>query len=514
MMTSGAGISAHFRKSLAPLAMLLALTGCVTVNNNAPRGHAEEHATDYPEATSYIVTPDPMADIDAALARVATNDTRLLLVMGANWCHDSRALAGWLGTDRFAALLEEHFELVFVNVGMPQTGDAHNLDIARRFGLDNLPGTPNLLVVTPEGTLINPDTATTWHDAASRSEDAIYEELAELAHRPARSIAPVEGIEIAEQLAVLHVVHHADYMAPQPTRGTFKFDKYYLVMEALRASGFACTQHAPDPMPRNWLEAVHCPDYVEQVFTAAVPREKERRIGFPVTERISSRVQHTNGGTWLAAKLAMEHGFAANSAAGSHHALHDTGAGYCVFNDLAVAANRLLAEGDAKRVLIVDCDVHQGDGTASLMAGREDVFTLSFHAEKNFPARKARSTQDVALPDGMGDEDYLEILDHHLPSIMTSFAPDLVLYQAGVDPHEDDKLGRLALSDAGLVARDRYVLGQARKNGIPIASALGGGYGVDQRKVAARHARSMLAMAFPLAHLDELKRVEAIFTGV
>ena len=303
-------------------------------------------------------------------------------------------------------------------------------------------------------------------------------------------------------------------MAPQPERGTFKFDKYYLVMEALHGSGFAVTQHAPDPMPREWLEAVHCPEYVEQVFTAAVPREKERRIGFPVTPHIASRVRHTNGGTWLAAKLAMNYGFAANSAAGSHHALHDTGAGYCVFNDLAVAANRLLAEGDAERILIVDCDVHQGDGTASLMAGREDVFTLSFHAEKNFPARKARSTKDVGLPDRMGDEAYLEILDQHLSGIMDSFAPDLVLYQAGVDPHEDDKLGRLALSDEGLIARDRYVLGKAREKSIPIASALGGGYGADQGKVAARHARSMLAMAFPEVHSDALKRVETVFTEV
>ncbi len=303
-------------------------------------------------------------------------------------------------------------------------------------------------------------------------------------------------------------------MAPQPTRGTFKFDKYYLVMEALRSSGFAITEHAPDPMPRAWLEAVHCPAYVEQVFNANVPRDKERRIGFPVTERISSRVRHTNGGTWLAAKLAMQHGYAANSAAGSHHALHDTGAGYCVFNDLAVTANRLLAEGDANRVLIVDCDVHQGDGTASLMAGREDVFTLSFHAEKNFPVRKARSTLDVGLPDGVGDDAYLATLAEHLPGIMEGFAPDIVLYQAGVDPHDDDKLGRLALSDAGLIARDRYVLGQAAQRGLPLASALGGGYGADQRKVAARHARSMLAMAFPAAPIDTLDWAETVFTGV
>jgi acetoin utilization deacetylase AcuC-like enzyme len=294
---------------------------------------------------------------------------------------------------------------------------------------------------------------------------------------------------------MLHVVHHADYMAPRPERGTFKFDKYYLVMEALRESGAAITEHSPEPMPREWLEAVHCPTYVEEVFTASVPRDKERRIGFPITPQIASRVRHTNGGTWLAAQLAMKYGYAANSAAGSHHALHETGAGYCVFNDLAVVANRLISEGDASRVLILDLDVHQGDGSASLTAGREDIFTLSLHAEKNFPVRKARSSLDIALPDGLDDDGYMEALSLHLPTTLAQFEPDLVLYQAGVDPHRDDRLGRLSLSDEGLLARDRFVINQARLIGIPIASALGGGYGEDQRVVAQRHAASMLAMA-------------------
>ncbi|MEM8726380.1 MAG: histone deacetylase [Pseudomonadota bacterium] len=262
---------------------------------------------------------------------------------------------------------------------------------------------------------------------------------------------------------MLHVVHHADYMAPRPERGTFKFDKYYLVMEALRESGSLITEHAPDPMPRSWLEAVHDPAYVDEVFRAEVPRDKERRIGFPVTERIRDRVRHTNGGTWLAAQLAMEHGYAANSAAGSHHALADTGAGYCVFNDLAVASNRLIAEGDARRILIVDLDVHQGDGTASLTAGREDITTLSIHAEKNFPVRKARSDIDIGLPDDTTDSAYLRVLENHLPNVLDGFRPDLVFYQAGVDPHRDDKLGRLALTDEGLLARDRYVVEQARR---------------------------------------------------
>ena len=294
---------------------------------------------------------------------------------------------------------------------------------------------------------------------------------------------------------ILHVVHHVDYMAPAPTRGSFRFDKYYLVMEELRASGEALTEHAPDPCPREWLEAVHCPTYVEQVFTAQVPHEKERRIGFPVTPHIASRVAHTNGGTWLAAQLAFAHGYAANSAAGSHHALYDTGAGFCVFNDLAVCANRLIAQGDARRVLIVDLDVHQGDGTASLTATRDDIVTFSIHAEKNFPVRKARSGLDIALPDGTADETYMATLAAHLPRLLDEFVPDIVLYQAGVDPHADDKLGRLALTDEGLERRDRYVVEQVRTRGLPVASALGGGYGDDPREVAGRHARSMIAMA-------------------
>lgn len=294
---------------------------------------------------------------------------------------------------------------------------------------------------------------------------------------------------------MLHVVHHADYMAPRPERGSFRFDKYYLVMEELRASGAPITEHAPAPMPREWLEAVHCPDYVDEVFCAQVPRHKERRIGFPVTPAITSRVRHTSGGTWLAALLAQTHGYAANSAAGSHHALHDTGAGYCVFNDLAVTANRLLAEGHAARVLIVDLDVHQGDGTASLTAGRADIFTLSVHAEKNFPVRKARSNLDIALADGTDDDGFMQVLTRHLPQVFTDFTPDFVLYQAGVDPHIDDKLGRLALTDEGLAMRDSFVVSEARRRGLPIASALGGGYGDDPRLVAARHAASMLTMA-------------------
>jgi len=294
---------------------------------------------------------------------------------------------------------------------------------------------------------------------------------------------------------MLHIVHHADYVAPRPASGSFVFDKYQLVMEAIRDHAPRHIAYEPTPMERHWIEAVHDPDYVEQVLTATVPRTIERRIGFPVSAAIASRVCYTSGGTWLAARLALQHGYAANSAGGSHHALADTGAGYCVFNDLAITANRLLAQGDARKILIVDLDVHQGDGTAVLLAGREDVFTLSIHNERNFPTRKARSSRDIALPDGIEDDAYLAILDEALHEILPGFEPDLLLYQAGVDPHVDDRLGRLALTDAGLERRERMVIRRARDRGIAVASALGGGYGHDHRAVALRHARSMIAMA-------------------
>ena len=293
---------------------------------------------------------------------------------------------------------------------------------------------------------------------------------------------------------MLQLVHHPDYVSPAAPGSSFRFDKYGLVMEALRDSGVAFEQHLPEPMPRVWLERTHDPAYVEEVLSVAVSAAKERRIGFAITDRIARRAALAPGGTWLAARLALRFGYAANSAGGSHHALHDTGAGYCVFNDLAIAADRLVAEGDADRVLIVDLDVHQGDGTAALLAGRPEMTTFSMHAAKNFPVRKAASTLDVALADGIGDDEYLEVLAAHLPRLLDEVRPSILLYQAGVDPHRDDRLGRLSLSDAGLAARDRYVVGQARARGIPLASTLGGGYGADRMAVARRHAASIAAM--------------------
>ena len=303
---------------------------------------------------------------------------------------------------------------------------------------------------------------------------------------------------------MLHVVHHPDYIGPPPAGSALGCDKYGLVMAALRAQPFALRVHAPEPMPRRWLEAVHDPAYVGEVLSLTVPPAKERRIGFPITDHVRRRSLLSIGGTWAAARLALEHGYAANVAGGSHHALFDTGAGYCVFNDLAVASGRLLADGSCRRILILDLDVHQGDGTAALTAAEPAIFTLSIHAERNFPARKQASSLDVPLADGIGDAAYLTILRDVLPRVLDDFAPDLILYQAGVDPHADDRLGRLARGDAGLRARDEAVIGFARARGIALASTLGGGYAADRDEsrlaVARRHAATIVTLGRPERH--------------
>ena len=302
---------------------------------------------------------------------------------------------------------------------------------------------------------------------------------------------------------MIHVVHHPYYVTPAPARSTYRWNKNGLIRDLLVAQGDRIVWHEPDAMPLAWLEATHDADYVASVLAACVPREKTRRIGFPITPEVARRAAAVPGGTWLAAQLALEHGFAANTAGGSHHALHDTGAGYCIFNDLAIAANRLIEEGTVPNILIVDCDVHQGDGTASLLAGRTNIATYSIHAEKNFPARKARSTLDVPLADGVGDDVYLATLEATLTPMLDTLKPELVLYQAGVDPYADDRLGRLALTLDGLTRREQLVARLMTSRCIPFASTVGGGYGDDALEIAHRHVGAILTLG---AAVQEIAR--------
>ena len=293
---------------------------------------------------------------------------------------------------------------------------------------------------------------------------------------------------------MIHVVHHPAYVTEIPSRSSYRWGKNGAIRDLLRSSSQKLCWHEPVAMPLAWIEKVHDPVYVAEVITASVPKMKERRIGFPITDEVARRARLVAGGTWLAAKMALEFGYAANTAGGSHHALADTGAGYCVFNDLAIAAVRLVAEDSVERLMIVDCDVHQGDGTAILTAGNCRIATYSIHAEKNFPARKASSTFDVALPDGASDTDYLANLECTLSASLDAFRPSLVLYQAGVDPFVGDKLGRLALSDEGLIHRENLVARLMNDRRIPLASTVGGGYGDDIIAVARRHVRAIATL--------------------
>jgi acetoin utilization deacetylase AcuC-like enzyme len=287
----------------------------------------------------------------------------------------------------------------------------------------------------------------------------------------------------------LPIVHHPDYDARFDANHRFPMGKYRYLMEELRGRGLASdgALHEPVPADADLLSLAHARDYVEQVIACQVPAAVEREIGFPVDERVSRRARLATAGTLMAARLALGKGLACNTAGGSHHARRGGGAGFCTFNDVAVATLALLQEGAVRRVLVVDLDVHQGDGTADILMNEARAFTFSMHAEKNYPVRKVPSDLDLALPDGIDDDAYIARLEQVLPLLEPYARPDLVFYNAGVDPHRDDKLGRLSLSNDGLRRRDTLVIETFRSRGIPVCGVIGGGYGPDAREIAKRH---------------------------
>jgi acetoin utilization deacetylase AcuC-like enzyme len=246
--------------------------------------------------------------------------------------------------------------------------------------------------------------------------------------------------------------------------------------------------HQPQPASAELLSRAHEAAYVEQVIGCTVPYAIEREIGFAVGERVSRRARLASAGTLLAAELALEYGIACNTAGGSHHARRSQGAGFCTFNDVAVAALALRAAGRAERILVVDLDVHQGDGTAEILGRESGIVTFSMHAERNFPVRKVPSSLDIGLPDQTEDDAYLGRLREVLPELLDGSRPELVFYNAGVDPHRDDRLGRLALSDEGLRRRDETVIAFFRERAVPLCGVIGGGYSKDVAELAERHA--------------------------
>lgn len=289
--------------------------------------------------------------------------------------------------------------------------------------------------------------------------------------------------------AAVPIVHHPAYCAELPDGHRFPMNKFRRVAELALAEGLVPGGrfHRPRPAPLEWVALAHERTYVEQVFAADVPPLIAREIGFPMTESVALRGRCATGGTVLTGYLALEHGLACNTAGGSHHARRAHGAGFCVFNDVAVAIRVMQADGVICRALVIDLDVHQGDGTADIFSGDPDVFTFSMHSEKNYPVRKIASSLDIGLEDGTEDEAYLEQLAAALPSVLTQARPDIVFYNAGVDPFAGDKLGRLSLSRDGLRRRDEHVIGLVRALGLPLAGVLGGGYSADIDELADRH---------------------------
>lgn len=288
------------------------------------------------------------------------------------------------------------------------------------------------------------------------------------------------------------IIHHPAYVARDvPDTHRFPMGKFRAVAAQLITDGLIKNWDAferPLPAPANWLELAHTPQYVQNVLNCTVPEADARRIGFKMTKDVALRSRCAVAGTALAARLALEHGVACNTAGGSHHADQDGGAGFCVFNDVAVAARLLQAEGQVSRVLVIDLDVHQGDGTARIFEDDPSIFTLSVHCEQNWPRRKALSDLDVGLEKGMEDRAYLSAVEVAIEDALTAHRPDLVFFNAGVDPHHDDRLGLLALTDQGLAKREALVFEKTLSRGIPTVGVLGGGYSRDLDALAKRHA--------------------------
>lgn len=287
----------------------------------------------------------------------------------------------------------------------------------------------------------------------------------------------------------LPVVFHEDYVIQLPKGHRFPMPKFGIIYELLlkeniTSPGMTFSPVAPS---HDLLTLGHSKDYIERFEQGELTRQEIRRIGLPWSPELVKRTTIAVGGSVRTALLALEHGIACNAAGGTHHAFRDFGSGFCIYNDVAVTANYLLEHTAVESILIVDLDVHQGDGTASILASEPRAFTFSMHGEKNFPFRKQKSDFDIALENGVGDDEYMRYLQIYLPVLIEDIAPDIILYDAGVDPHEIDPLGKLSLSSKGLYERDLYVIEQAASAGVPLAGVIGGGYSKDLDELADRH---------------------------
>jgi acetoin utilization deacetylase AcuC-like enzyme len=270
---------------------------------------------------------------------------------------------------------------------------------------------------------------------------------------------------------------HDRWRFPLPVRNRFPIEKYTLLRERVEADGIEIRE--AEPVPWAWLEAVHDPALMERIRTGGLSVREERALGLPWSPGLVERGRRSVGGTVAAAGHALERGLGMNLGGGTHHAGRAFARGYCLFNDVVVALARLRADGRVRRALVVDCDVHQGDGTADLLAGDPDCFTLSLHGARNYPFKRIPSDLDVDLASGTGDERYLEALAEALDHAVPRATAELAFYLAGADPWHGDRLGRLALTKPGLRARDELVLDRLREAGAAVCVVLAGGYAED-----------------------------------
>ena len=301
---------------------------------------------------------------------------------------------------------------------------------------------------------------------------------------------------------MISLVSHPDYDIPLPDGHRFPATKFSRLVSRLHADGIVgqFVPLQPEPVNPIALSLTQDAGYIDTIANGTLDRESQRVLGLTWSQVLANRSFLAVNGTLLAARHALAHGMACHAAGGTHHAHHAHGAGFCVFNDLAYTAARLRADGDVQRVLILDCDVHQGDGTARILEQHPDIFTCSIHCRANYPARKATSDLDVEIDKGADDSGYIAILADTLARLDLLWPdPDLVLYDAGVDIHESDRLGLLNVTYDGIRARDLMVLQHFRGRGVPVATVIGGGYGADLDEVAYRHSLVFHA-ALAVAH--------------
>ena len=288
------------------------------------------------------------------------------------------------------------------------------------------------------------------------------------------------------------IFYHDEYDAQTvPDGHRFPMRKYRETGQRLKALGLVSAERPfrrPKPASFDMIAQAHDPAYVRAVFDQTVDEKTARVIGFEMTHAVAMRSRFSCMGTYLAGEAALGEGVACNAAGGSHHARYTHGAGFCVFNDVAVAIRALQATGRIKRAMIIDCDVHQGDGSADIFQTDGSVFTFSLHCQDNWPVRKVASSLDIGLDEGLGNDTYLRALERGLGESFERFRPDIVFYTAGVDPHEDDRLGKLMLTSEGIARREAMVVRYVQKQGVPLVCVMGGGYSRDVQHLACLHA--------------------------